>query len=255
MNLQLNKDLAKSYSNNSQKIRIMTESWFLENMFCPTCGESKINNFENNRPVADFYCTNCNNQYELKSKNGNFTNKINDGAYKTMIDRITSFENPDLFCLSYSKKTYSINDLIFIPKYFFTPDIIEKRKPLDDTAHRAGWTGCNILINRVPEQGKIKIISNGVMVDKKIIVEQNRKVEKLSTSDISCRSWLLDTLNCMNKINKSTFSLSEMYYFEEELSLKHPRNNNIKPKIRQQLQILRDRGFIEFIGKGEYKKN
>ena len=255
MNLHLNMNLVEHYNSESQKIRIVTEKWFLENMFCPICGKNTINNFNNNRPVADFYCDSCNNQYELKSKSGRFKKKINDGAYKTMIERITSCENPDLFCLSYSKQTYNVNDLIFIPKYFFTPDIIEKRKPLTDSAKRAGWTGCNILIGNVPEQGKIKIISNGVMVDKKIIVEQNRKVEKLSTSDISCRSWLLDTLNCMNKINKSTFSLSEMYYFEEELSLKHPRNNNIKPKIRQQLQILRDRGFIEFIGKGEYKKN
>ena len=254
MNLQLNMDLAKSYSNNSQKIRIMTESWFLENMFCPTCGESKINNFENNRPVADFYCTNCNNQYELKSKNGNFTNKINDGAYKTMIDRITSFENPDLFCLSYSKKTYSINDLIFIPKYFFTPDIIEKRKPLDDTAHRAGWTGCNILINRVPEQGKIKIVTNGIPVDKNIVVNQVNKNLILRTNNLSTRGWLLDVLNSVNRINSKEFSLSDIYFFEDELLIKHPENNNVQAKIRQQLQLLRDKGYIEFLGKGQYRK-
>ncbi|MGN1347846.1 MAG: hypothetical protein ACI4VI_02775 [Acutalibacteraceae bacterium] len=45
-----------------------------------------------------------------------------------------------------------------------------------------------------------------------------------------------------------------MYSFESELKIKHPKNNNIKPKIRQQLQFLRDRGFIEFLGNGKYEK-
>ena len=31
-------------------------------------------------------------------------------------------------------------------------------------------------------------------------------------------------------------------------------NNFIKDKIRQQLQLLRDRGLIEFKGNGNYKK-
>ena len=31
-------------------------------------------------------------------------------------------------------------------------------------------------------------------------------------------------------------------------------NNFIKDKIRQQLQILRDKAIIEFVGRGKYKK-
>ena len=45
-----------------------------------------------------------------------------------------------------------------------------------------------------------------------------------------------------------------MYQFEDILKVKHPRNNNIRPKIRQQLQFLRDKGFIEFLGDGKYRK-
>ena len=42
--------------------------------------------------------------------------------------------------------------------------------------------------------------------------------------------------------------------FEDELKKKHPDNNFIKDKIRQQLQYLRDKGFIEFVTPGHYKK-
>lgn len=45
------------------------------------------------------------------------------------------------------------------------------------------------------------------------------------------------------------------YAFESWLALRHPKNHNIKPKIRQQLQFLRDKGFVEFLGDGRYKKS
>ncbi|HIT35518.1 MAG TPA: restriction endonuclease, partial [Candidatus Faecousia intestinavium] len=44
------------------------------------------------------------------------------------------------------------------------------------------------------------------------------------------------------------------YAFEEELILKHPDNHNIRAKIRQQLQQLRNRGIILFLGNGQYQK-
>lgn len=45
-----------------------------------------------------------------------------------------------------------------------------------------------------------------------------------------------------------------MYNFINELTLKHPENKHIKDKIRQQLQLLRDKGIIEFRGRGHYRK-
>lgn len=45
----------------------MSEKWVHENMFCPCCGNS-LCRFENNKPVADFYCDECNENFELKSK-------------------------------------------------------------------------------------------------------------------------------------------------------------------------------------------
>ena len=61
-------------------------------------------------------------------------------------------------------------------------------------------------------------------------------------------------MNCIDKIKNETFTLDEMYNFESQLKLKYPSNNHIKDKIRQQLQYLRDKGIIEFIGRGVYKK-
>lgn len=49
------------------------------------------------------------------------------------------------------------------------------------------------------------------------------------------------------------FTLESVYRSENILEFLHPDNNNIKSKIRQQLQILRDYGIIQFIGRGKYK--
>ena len=253
MELRLDTSLAIGYKSNSQKIRVMSESWISENMYCPCCGNQHIIKLGNNSPVADMQCENCGEIFELKSKEGNFGNKINDGAYSTMIDRITSITNPDLFAMNYNADYY-ITNLVFIPKFFFVPYIIERRKPLASTARRANWVGCNILYSDIPKQGKITIIQNGLVKSVDNVVEEYNTIKRFQTRNIESRGWMIDVLNCLNKIQTRDFSLSDVYDFVEELQLKHINNNNVKAKIRQQLQILRDRGFIEFLGNGIYRK-
>ncbi len=60
-------------------------------------------------------------------------------------------------------------------------------------------------------------------------------------------------MNCIDKIGKKEFSLDEVYVFERELKIKHPGNNFIKDKLRQQLQVLRDKGYLAFVSPGKYK--
>lgn len=64
----------------------------------------------------------------------------------------------------------------------------------------------------------------------------------------------MDVLNCVNAIPYDTFTLSDVYRFEAQLQQLHPNNSNTKPKIRQQLQLLRDKGVLVFLGNGQYKK-
>jgi type II restriction enzyme len=254
MVLELERDICSKYTSASQSARALTEGWVRKNMFCPRCGNGEIYKFENNQPVADFFCPVCDNEFELKSKNGSFSTKVPDGAYETMISRITSNENPDFFFLSYSKTDLIVNNFSIIPKHFFTPAIIERRAPLSARAKRAGWVGCNILFKDIPFQGRIDIVKDSVCVDRHIVVEQTNRSENLLIKDISSRGWLMDILHCVNQIRTQDFNLQQFYQFESILALKHPDNHNIKAKIRQQLQFLRDKGYIEFRGNGKYRK-
>ena len=233
---------------------MLTEDWLAHNMYCPICGELTIRRAEPNAPVKDFVCNNCKSQYELKSKKNDsdrFQSTVADGVYGTMIDRITSLDNPSFFFMHYNR--YEVNNLIIVPKCFFTPDIIEKRNALSNNARRAGWEGCNILMQRIPATAKIPIILNGVTMPVADVISKYKRVYSLQTKSMESRGWLVDTLHLVERLEE-TFTLKQMYDFCDELKIKHPNNNHIKDKIRQQLQYLRDKGFVEFKGNGVYKR-
>jgi len=59
-NLSFESKLAEKYPSQPQKIRVLTEHWVDNQVFCPNCGQLNIDKYENNKPVADFFCSNCN---------------------------------------------------------------------------------------------------------------------------------------------------------------------------------------------------
>lgn len=242
------------YESASQNARVLTEGWMRRWAFCPACGHQEIAQFENNRPAADFSCPNCAEQYELKSTKGSFGRKVVDGAYETLCKRLLSDENPNFAFMNYTATARAVRNLFVVPKQFVRPDIIEKRKPLAPTARRAGWVGCNIKIDQIPSSGKIFVIRDGLEVERHVVLEQWRRTLFLRDENPAARGWLIDVMGCCDDIGKEYFSIEDIYRFEARLSALYPGNNNVRAKIRQQLQVLRDGGYLEFQGRGHYRK-
>ena len=242
-----------SYTSGSQSARAWTEAWVRAWAYCPHCGNAKMSQFPNNRPVADFLCASCNEEFELKSQRGKFRDKVVDGAYKTKCERLAAGNNPNLLLMNYDRKSLAVVNLFIVPKHFFVRDIIEERKPLAATARRAGWIGSKILLGKVPEAGKIHIVQGGVIRPKETVLQEWQKTLFLRDESLEARGWLLDVLKCVESIGKPEFTLDEVYAFERHLGGLYPGNQNVRPKIRQQLQFLRDQGFIEFVSRGSYR--
>jgi len=254
MELTFDTQIVKDYKSQSQKARVLTECWVYKSIFCPNCGYLKIDKYPNNQPVADFFCSNCHEDYELKSKQNSIGTKILDGAYRTKMERLRSSSNPNLFMLTYNLSHLCVLNFFVIPKHFFVPEIIEKRKPLTANARRAGWIGSNILLQKIPQIGKIFLVRQQRIEPKeKVLAEWKKTLFLREEKDISVKGWLLDIMRCIDKLGKQEFILNDIYAFKNELAKLHPENRHIKDKIRQQLQILRDRGYLDFISKGKYQ--
>jgi type II restriction enzyme len=160
---------------------------------------------------------------------------------------------PNLLVLHYDLETWSIRNLLLIPRFAFSLAAVEKRKPLALTARRAGWIGCNILLDKIPLDARIPIIRDAKFLTPKSVRDAYLKVRPLAKLSAEKRGWTLDVLNAIHSLKKKEFSISEAYTLEPELSKLHPANRNVRPKIRQQLQVLRDLGLLHFLGSGHYR--
>lgn len=253
MNLGFDIGLSEGYKSKSQIARVLTEHWVLHNSYCPCCGNHHLHKYQNNTPAADFFCPHCAEEYELKSSNGPMLTKVVDGAYDTMMHKIMSATNPTLFFLSYTSR-YKVRDFFAVPRHYFVPEIIERRTPLGQSARRAGWVGCTILLGNLPSAGRIYMVRDESVVDPGEVVEAWQKTSFLGRQRIQGRGWLIELISLIEKLPSKTFSLSDVYAFEPYLRRKFPNNRFVKAKIRQQLQVLRDKHIIKFVGKGAYEK-
>ncbi|HEV7157931.1 MAG TPA: DpnI domain-containing protein [Caulobacteraceae bacterium] len=237
----------------TQKARIWTEHWVRNRLFCPSCGAPSLNQFPGNRPVADFYCPFCSEEFELKSKMHNFGPSVPDGAFGAMCKRLEEANNPSLILLSYDPVGLSVTNLFFVPKHFFVREVVQERRPLAPTARRAGWIGCNILIGEIPAAGKIFAVKDRTPLPKNIVLDQWQATRFLRDERTGARGWLIEVMKSVDLIGRREFTLGEVYAQTPRLEALYPGNRNVRPKVRQQLQVLRDQGYLEFLGDGRYR--
>jgi type II restriction enzyme len=175
-----------------------------DRLFCPNCGAEKINPFETNRPVADFFCGACDEEYELKSQKNKFGVKVLDGAFGTMCHRLRASNNPNLLLLNYDLARLAVSNVFVVPKHFFVREIIEERKPLAPTARRAGWVGCNILLKQIPESGKIFFVRDGIAQPRESVLAQWQKTLFLREERAEARGWLIEVMKCVEEIGNQS---------------------------------------------------
>jgi type II restriction enzyme len=247
-----NIEIGSGYKNPTQKVRRISEDWIARNGYCLKCDSDRLSPTTANTSARDFICEKCSHAYELKSKCGAFSTRVLDGAYGSMMKTIREGRTPTFLLLEYSS-SWSILRLRAIHHSLITETAIEPRNPLGPSARRAGWIGCNILLPAIAIQGQIPMLYDGAMSPKSESRKAFARLENLDALSVAARSWAATILRMTNRLQTS-FSLREMYGFESELKFLFPNNQNVRPKIRQQLQVLRDAGLIRFRGGGIYDR-
>jgi len=116
-----NKNFLEKYHSKSQIAQILTETWFEKEMYCPNCLHEELVKNPNNTKVTDFVCDYCNNEFQLKAQSKPFHSKVVDGAFYPMINSIQQNATPNFSFMEYSFENWKVQNLFFIPKFFFTP--------------------------------------------------------------------------------------------------------------------------------------
>ena len=76
----------------------------------------------------------------------------------------------------------------------------------------------------------------------------------LKDASLNARGWLLAVMRAVEEVGRAEFTLDDVYAHEAAFSALCLGNRNVRPKIRQQLQVLRDRGWLAFNGRGTYRR-
>jgi len=179
MNLQCRIEISRTYKAGPQIARVLSEDWCGRELYCVACSSERLSSSRANAPAVDFLRPACEQSFQLKCFYTWNQRKIVDAGYHSMVRAIRSDKVPNLLVMQYSPK-WQVRNLLLVPSAFFTETVIEKRPPLGPSARRAGWIGCNILLDRIPQDGKIKIVSNGSCVSEQQVREEFSRVRRLS---------------------------------------------------------------------------
>jgi hypothetical protein len=138
--------VADTYVSAAQAARVALETWASFNLYCLNCEREELNQLPDGTPVADFECLVCDSRYQLKGKNGRLGKKIPGAAYRPTIEAIRAGTMPEYVLVEFDTRFATV---VFVDAFagrFITEDRIEPRKPLSANARRAGWQGCNIIV-------------------------------------------------------------------------------------------------------------
>jgi type II restriction enzyme len=254
MNLNCNLSLGDRLKRNTQRARVITEAWFGSEAYCLNCNSEKLCPTTAGTIARDFVCPVCSQPYELKSAAKAHTRIVQDGGFDSMMRRVRAQEAPALMLMHYSPE-WCVQGLIAIHPVFLTSAVVRKRaKPHIRPRSRKEYWMCDLDLTVIPPDGKIVIVDGEVARSECDTRREFRESKRFAEIPVANRGWTALVLAAVRKIGKTEFSLDDVYAHEEAMHAVYPTNSHVRPKIRQQMQVLRDLGYIEFLSKrGEYR--
>ena len=96
-------------------------------------------------------------------------------------------------------------------------------------------------------------MQDGICRDKQAIRQQFARFVPLRQIALPERGWTALTLTIVHSLGSRIFTLADLYEREASFASRFPANHNVRPKIRQQLQRLRDLQILRFKSSGRYE--
>jgi HKD family nuclease len=105
---------------------------------------------------------------------------------------------------------------------------------------------------KLEKKGRINFTKNNLV--KELLKNFEAKAKSLQRPQPTHNDLVGWTKLVFDQLPIGEFTTNQTYVYENEFANLYPENRNIKAKIRQQLQVLRDIGLIEHVGKSKWRK-
>ena len=253
MDLNLPDVAPSTWKSAPRRAGVNTEAWAARELYCVACNADRIDAHRVNQKVEDFHCPDCDARYQLKAQRGRYGRSASNSDYAAKLAAIRAGRAPNYTFLSYEAAKQAVTDLFVIPRHFMVESAVRPRAALLPPHPRAGWVGSTILLGDLPPDARVPIVVDSRPLAPREVRKAFARFAFLDAKPAEARGWMTDVLACVRRIGKPTFTLDEVYAFEDELAAKHPANRNVRAKIRQQLQVLREEGLVEFSSRGNYR--
>jgi type II restriction enzyme len=267
VNLSLNGDVISGRV--SQSARVAAESWGEQNLYCPNCASLKLHRMAQHTQPNDFACPTCSSRFQLKGQKSRLGKTLASGAYDALKQSLQRDDTPSFYFLHYEPATWTVRNLLLVPHFAIPPSALVKRK---------GTAGCHLALDRIPVDARIAIVTTikssttgdteCVMISRpEEVREKFHRLKPFSDIPAKQRALALDVLNIVRRIagqggsldggaggvRRTAFTNAEVYAFERELASLHPGSRPLRDKIRRQLGVLRDTGFLAQPERGVWK--
>jgi type II restriction enzyme len=243
-----------------QRVRVVTEGWFAAEGYCLNCDSPRLEPTRAGTEFRDFECPLCGQPYELKSAARAHTRIVQDGGFDSMMRRIRAQEAPALMLMHYAKgnvaaAAWRVQRLVAVHPVFLTPAVVRKRpKPHIRPRSGAEYWMCDLDLSLIPADGKIVVVADSEVRPEAATRAAFVSSKRFADIPVAKRGWAALVLAAVRKVGKVEFTLPEVYRYEAAMHAAYPQNNHVREKIRQQMQVLRDLGYVEFLDRrGEYR--
>lgn len=149
--------VAEGFVSKSQIARVTTETWAEQNLYCLNCTSDELGALPAGTKIADLECYGCTARYQIKGKNGRFTDRLQASAYAPLIEAARAGTMPDYILVEYDPR---FNIVVFVEAIGgrnIGENRILPRRPLSPSARRAKWQGCTISISGLDEE-RVRIV-------------------------------------------------------------------------------------------------
>jgi type II restriction enzyme len=200
MDLSIDPGVADGYSSKAQRSRVITETWASTNLYCLNCEVERIEAHQRGKRVEDFLCPSCDRRIQLTPSRDGHATRVSNSAYEPKMEAIRDNSAPDYAFMGFDPDCWRVTDLFVVPGHFITPNLVEKRDPLNSDAQRCGWVGSNILLNHIPEAGRIDLVDAGIAVSKDEARNQFDETAFLSDLGSEMRDWTTALMDCIDEL-------------------------------------------------------